>query len=74
MAKFLVEMILQRKYDSLLEELFFCLDAGYGANFLLGITSLIYKPISDEIRKTAGKSAFEYTYIITGETLSFDEQ
>lgn len=74
LAKFLIDMILQHKYDALLEELFTCLDAGYGTNFLLGILSLVYMPISDEIRRAAGKDPFIYEYIISGEALSFDDQ
>ncbi len=74
LARFLVEMLLKKKYDSLLGELFSCLDAGYGTNFLLGILSLIYAPISQEIRKSSQKELFEFHYIVTGESLSFDAQ
>ncbi len=72
LAKFLVDMILQKKYDDLLQDLFLCLDAWYGANFLLGILSLAYSPISDEIRKFAGKDVYIMEYIPNGERLSFD--
>lgn len=72
LAKFLVEMILKKKYDSLLEDLFVCLDAGYGTNFLLGILSLIYIPISQEIRRVSSKTPYEFSYIISWEPLSFD--
>jgi len=73
LAKFLVEMILKKKYDSLLDELFSCLDAWYGANFLLWILSLIYMPISDEIRKTNGKSNIEFLYEPTTQAIAFDD-
>lgn len=73
MARFLVEMILKKKYDDLLDQLFACLDAGYGSNFLLGIMSLVYMPISDTIRKNIEKEPIEFHYEASGETLQFDD-
>ncbi len=73
LAKFLVEMILKKKYDNLLDELFACLDAWYGTNFLLGILSLIYLPISHEIRWAAGKQELSFDYIVSWETQKFDD-
>lgn len=73
LAKFLVEMILKKKYDNLLDGLFACLDAWYGTNFLLWILSLIYLPISDEIRAASWKEAIEFKYITSWETLKFDD-
>ncbi len=73
LAKFLVEMILKKKYDELLDELFSCLDAGYGTNFLLWILSLIYLPISQEIRQHAGKKELEFSYQPSQEMLPFDD-
>ena len=73
LAKFLVEMILKKKYDDLLDELFACLDAGYGTNFLLGILSLIYLPISDQIRKTSGKTEIDFHYEPTTTPIDFDD-
>lgn len=73
LAKFLVEMIIAKKYDSLLDELFSCLDAGYGTNFLLWILSLIYLPISTEIRKHAGKQSIVFSYEISANTIDFDD-
>lgn len=73
LAKYLVEMILKKKYDSILEELFSCLDTGYGANFLLWILSLIYLPISHEIRKFEWKEEISFSYIPSAEIGSFDE-
>ncbi len=73
LAKFLVEMILKKKYDHLLGELFACLDAGYGTNFLLGILSLIYIPISDEIRRAAGKEKIIFQYKLSSEVQNFHE-
>jgi len=73
LAKFLVEMILKKKYDELLDELFVCLDAGYGTNFLLWILSLIYLPISDEIRRTNGKQSINFLYEPTTSPIDFDD-
>ncbi len=72
LAKFLVEMILKKKYDSLLDELFACLDAGYGTNFLLGVLSLIYLPISDEIRRAWDKEKINFSLSKKKENHSFD--
>ncbi len=73
LARFLVEMILKKKYDPLLDELFSCLDAGYGTNFLLGILSLIYLPISHEIRRVGKKKQIEFLYKVWGEQQDFNE-
>jgi len=66
-------MILKKKYDDLLDELIACLDAGYGTNFLLGILSLIYIPISDQIRKTSGKTEIDFHYEPTTTPIDFDD-
>lgn len=73
LAKFLVEMILKKKYDELLDELFACLDAWYGTNFLLWILSLIYLPISNEIRKTSNKEFIDFSYVPTTSSIDFDD-
>ena len=71
LAKFLVELILKRKYDALLEKLFPALDAGYGTNFLLGILSLVYIPISHEIRKTSWLPEVRFEFLIPTEKQVF---
>jgi len=73
LAKFLVEMILMKKYDDLLDELFACLDAWYGTNFLLWILSLIYLPISNEIRTTNKKQPIDFHYEPTTQSVAFDD-
>ncbi len=73
LANFLVQMILQKRYDALLDELFICFDVGYGTNFLLGIMSLVYLPISDEIRKTWGKTQIVFEYDVPVEPITFDD-
>ncbi len=73
LARFLVEMILKKKYDSLLDDLFVCLDAGYGTNFLLWVLSLIYMPISKEIRKFSGKPDIIFNYEVTQNPIEFND-
>lgn len=73
LARFLVEMILKKKYDTLLDELFSCLDAWYGTNFLLGILSLVYIPISHEIRRASGKQEIEFNYEVSSNPYVFDD-
>ncbi len=73
LAKFLVEMILKKKYDSILDELFTCLDSWYGTNFLLWVLSLIYLPISHEIRNFSGKNHIDFNYEISPTTQEFDD-
>jgi len=73
LAKFLVEMILKKKYDKLLDDLFQCLDAWYGTNFLLWTLSLVYLPISSEIRKFAQKPDIEFHYEASAEAINFDD-
>jgi len=73
LANFLVEMILKKKYDVLLEKLFDCLDAWHGTNFLLGILSLVYLPVSNEIRSRSHKPEINFHYEIRSEAQEFDD-
>ena len=73
LAKFLVEMIIKKKYDTLLEYLFICREKWYGTNFLLGILSLAYMPISKEIRNIAKKPAIKFHYDIPTEKVAFHD-
>ncbi len=73
LAKFLVELILKKKYDKLLGFLFISLDKWYWTNFLLWILSLVYVPISNEIRKISKKEKISFSYKIKSETVEFDD-
>lgn len=73
LAKFLVEMIIKKRYDTLLEYLFICREKGYGTNFLLGILSLAYMPISNEIRSISKKSNISFNYKILEEDTQFHD-
>ena len=73
LAKFLVEMIIKKKYDLLLEYLFICREKWYGTNFLLGILSLAYMPISNEIRNIAKKPTINFHYDISKQPVVFHD-
>ena len=73
LAKFLVEMIIKKKYDTLLEYLFISREKWYGTNFLLGILSLAYMPISNEIRTISKKSPIHFNYQVIPEQTQFHD-
>jgi len=62
LAKFLVEIILKKKYDEILKGLFVCLDKWYATNFLMWVLSLVYLPISHAIRKETKKEMIQFSY------------
>lgn len=72
LAKFLVKIIVDKKYDPLLETLFITMDFWYRSNFLLGIISLVNIEISDEIRKLSLKENFSFSYK-SNEIIEFDD-
>lgn len=59
LAGFLVKIIIDKKYDSLLDSLFWCLNIWFWSNILLGILSLNHEEISEKIRTYSWK---EYTF------------
>lgn len=58
LAGFLVKIIIDKKYDSLLDSLFWCLNIWFWSNILLWILSLNHEEISEKIRTYSWK---EYT-------------
>ncbi len=74
LANFLVQLILKKKYDDLLSYLFSCLDKWYWTNFLLWILSLVYLPISDEIRKNTQKEYIIFNYKISDGRIEFSDE
>lgn len=72
LAWFLVEIIRDKKYDSILDPLFKCLEKWYSSNFLLWILSLIYLPISDKIREITKKEKINFTFS-NSEVVEFDD-
>lgn len=72
LAAFLVQIIRNKKYDTILDTLFKCLDNWYNSSFLLWILSLIYLPISDKIREVVGQEKINFDYS-NAETIVFDD-
>jgi len=72
LANFLVKIILNKKFDDVLDLLFKLLDKWYPSNFLLWVLSLIYIEISDKIRLSNNLEKIEFSYINT-EKIEFDD-
>lgn len=74
LAGFLVKIIVDKKYDSLLDNLFSSIHQWYASNFILWILSLINIEISHEIRSTSNKKDIVFDYEISPETIEFDDK
>jgi len=72
LANFLVKIIINKKYDDILESLFKTMNSKYPSNFLLGILSLINLEISNKIRKLSWKEKVKFNYNII-ENIDFDD-
>lgn len=72
LAGFLVKIIIDKKYDSLLDSLFWCLNIWFWSNILLGILSLNHEEISEKIRTYSWKeyTIFNFKY---ENTVTFDD-
>lgn len=73
LAWFLVKIIVDKKYDSILDNLFASIHLWYASNFVLWILSLINIEISHEIRSTSNKKDIDFEYEIQEETSEFDD-
>ncbi|MDP2090393.1 MAG: hypothetical protein Q8K30_02240 [Candidatus Gracilibacteria bacterium] len=73
LAGFLVKIIVDKKYDSILDNLFASIHLGYASNFVLGILSLINIEISHEIRSTSNKKDIIFDYEKSSEANEFDD-
>ncbi len=62
LAGFLVKIIIDKKYDFVLDSLFSCLNKGFWSNILLWIISLTNEDISEKIRLFSGKEFKKYTF------------
>ena len=71
LANFLVKIILNKKFDDVLELLFKLLDKWYPSNFLLWILSLIYIEISDKIREISDVEKIDFSFK-SDEIIDFD--
>lgn len=73
LAGFLVKIIINKKYDKVLESLFSAIDDGYTSNFVLWILSLIYTEISDKIREVSGKKKIIFSFVSKEIIEEFDD-
>jgi hypothetical protein len=71
LANFLVKIILNRKFDDILDLLFKLIDKWYPSNFLLWILSLVYIDISNKIRDINNIEAIVFDYKV-GEQIDFN--
>ncbi|MDD3793245.1 MAG: hypothetical protein PHI37_00330 [Candidatus Gracilibacteria bacterium] len=62
LAGFLVKIIVDKKYDFVLNQLFKVMEEGYTSNFTLGILSLINTEISNKIRENNTKPLINFNY------------
>lgn len=62
LAGFLVKIIIDKKYDSILESLFSSLNKGFSSNLVLWILSLSYEEISEKIRSSSEKEYIPYNF------------
>lgn len=72
LAGFLVKIIIDKKYDFVLESLFSCLNKGFSSNILLGIISLVHEEISEKIRLFSAKEYQKYDFKYS-QTTQFDD-
>lgn len=62
LASFLVKIIIDKNYDSILNVVFKTLDYWYGTNFIIWVLSLINNDISKEIKKVSGRDFLEFDF------------
>jgi len=62
LAGILVKIIVDKKYDFILEKLFKSIHSGFSSNFILWILSLINVNISSKIREISWKEKIEFNY------------
>jgi len=70
LAKFLVKILIDKRYDSLFPDLFKSFDSWVPSNLILGILSLVYIEISNELRVSVDKNLIQFNYH-SEETISF---
>ena len=73
LAGFLVKIIIDKKYDSILNNLFPTIHIWYPSNFILWILSLINIEISNKIRATTNKNNLLFEYQTKNEVEEFDD-
>jgi hypothetical protein len=74
LANFLVEILLNKKYDFLLDDMFGLMDMAYPSNFILWVISLIHLPISYKIREMSWKETYIFRYLDAPEVAEFNDR
>lgn len=74
LAWFLVKILVDKRYDTILDPLFSCIHLWYSSNFILGILSLINIEISNKIRETSNKELLNFDYERKNEIVEFDDK
>lgn len=73
LAGFLVKIIVDKKYDTILESLFPTIHKWFPSNFVLWILSLINIEISNKIREVSQKEKIIFNYKIKSTDTNFDD-
>lgn len=73
LANFLVKIIIDKKYDSVLENIFKVMDFWYSSNFILWVLSLINLEVSNKIREISWKEQVNFDFRLE-ETWEFDDK
>ena len=73
LAGFLVKIIVDKKYDTILNTLFPAIHWWYPSNFVLWILSIINTEISNKIRDTSNKKLIQFNYKIKEIWENFDD-
>ena len=70
LAKFLVKILIDKRYDNIFPDLFKSFDVWVPSNLILWILSLVYLEISNEIRSHIDKKNISFNYF-SEETITF---
>lgn len=73
LAWFLIEIIKNDEFDFLHEEIFNLINLWFWSNFVLGMISLIYQPVSLKIREISSKEIINFDYNIWFEISDFND-
>ncbi len=74
LAWFMVKIIVDKKYDFILESLFNSIHIWYPSNFILWILSIINIDISNKIREVSNKQLINFKYSIKNDIEIFDDK
>ncbi len=73
LAKILTNIIKNKKYDYLLDDLILCLNSIFPSSFIVWVLSIIDIEISNEIRSHIWKNLIDFNYKNTQDTIIFDD-